>query len=302
MGKYLDLFPKIIYDPTKSLYSTNYNRATNLLFRIGMLKDYLNNASAYYQYDIQEGDRPEIIAEKVYGDAEAHWIILLANDIVDPQYDWPLGYQEFNNYIIDKYGSVANAKTTIHHYEKVVVREEQATDISFTYRYIIDYDRKTDTVITLSNVAGSYNSGEAIYQGANLAYASFKANVVSWSPGNNVLSMANTVGQIVRYSSLVGDDSSANGIVTQFNIPSVPYDTYLSLADEQSFSTYNVGGKTINETISRNSVSNYDYEVERNESKRSIRIIKSEYYRTILKEFEDLVLPTDVSTYLRTLR
>jgi len=301
MGKYLDVFPKIIYDPTKSLYSTNYNTATNLLFRIGMLKEYLNNASSYYEYDIQEGDRPEIIAEKVYGDAEAHWIILLANDIVDPQYDWPLGYQEFNDYIVDKYGSVSNAKTTIHHYEKVVTREEQASGLSFTYRYIIDYDRKSNTVITLSNVTGAYSAGEAVYQGANLAYATFSANVISWSAGDNILSMGNTVGQILRYTPLKGNDSSANGIVSQFNIPSVPYDTYLSLPDEQSYVTYNIGGKTIVESIYRNSVTNYDYEVENNESKRSIRIIKADYYRTILKEFEDLVLPKDFVTYLRTL-
>lgn len=301
MGKYLDFFPKIRYDLTGTLYSTNYNTVTNILFRIGMVKEYLNNTSAYYEYVIVEGDKPEILAEKVYGDAQAHWIILLANDIVDPQYDWPLGYDEFNNYIISKYGSVANAKTTIHHYEKVITREDASSGQSFTYRYNVDYDRKTDSFITLSDVTGTYSNGEAVYQGANLAYATFSANVVSWSSGDSKLQLANTEGQIARYSPIKGDSSSANGTVSSFDIPSVPYDTYLSLPDEQSYITYEVAGKTITESIFRNSVTNYDYEVDLNESKRNIKIIKAAYYQTILREFENFVIPPDRLTFFRTL-
>lgn len=230
MAKYLDLFPKIAYDPTKTLYSTNFNTVTNILFRIGMVKEYVNNTSAYYEYVIQDGEKPEILAERFYGSPEAHWVIILANDIVDPQYDWPLNYDEFNNYVVGKYGSVASAKTTIHHYEKIVTREEPTTGSFFTYKYVIDFNRQSDYP------------------------------------------------------------------------PSVPYDTYLSLPDEQTFQTYSVGGKTIVESISRNAVTNYDYEVDQNEAKREIRIIKSEYYRQLVREFEDLVLPDDFVSYLRTIR
>lgn len=300
MAKYLDLFPKIAYDPTKTLYSTNFNTVTNILFRIGIIKEYVNNTTAYYDYIIQDGEKPEILAEKFYGSPEAHWVIILANDIVDPQYDWPLNYDEFNNYIIGKYGSVANAKTAIHHYEKVVTREEPTTGSFFTYRYVVDYDRKSDGLLNLSDVTGTYSSGEAVYQGTDLANATFSANVVSWSP--NILQVANTVGKVVRYTSIKGNTSSANGIVASFGAPSVPYDTYLSLPDEQTYQTYSVGGKTIVESISRNSVSNYDYEVDQNEAKREIKIIKSEYYRQLVREFEDLVLPDDFVSYLRTLR
>lgn len=302
MAKYLDLFPKVIYDPTRTLYSTNYNTVTNILFRIGMVKEYVNNTTAYYDYVIQDGEKPEILAERFYGSPEAHWIIILANDIVDPQYDWPLNYDEFNNYIVGKYGSIANAKTTIHHYEKVVTREQPSTGTSFTYRYIVDYDRKSDGILNLSDVTGTYSTGETVYQGTNLASAIFSANVVSWTPASNVLQVSNTVGQVVRYTSIKGNTSSTNGTVTSFGMPTAPYDTYLSLPDEQTFQTYTVGGKTIVESISRNSVSNYDYEVDQNEAKREIKVIKAEYYRQLVREFEDLVLPDDFVSYLRTIR
>lgn len=302
MAKYLDLFPKILYDSSKTLYSTNFNTVTNILFRIGMVKENINNTTAYYDYVIQDGEKPEILAERFYGSPEAHWVIILANDIVDPQYDWPLNYEEFNNYIIGKYGSIANAKTSIHHYEKVVTREEPSTGTTFTYRYVVDYDRKSDGLLNLSDVTGSYSVGEAVYQGADLANATFSANVISWTPGSSTLQVTNTIGQVVRYSSIIGDSSSANGTVTSFGLPTAPYDTYLSLPDEQTFQTYVVGGKTIVESISRNSVTNYDYEVDQNESKREIKVIKAEYYRQLVRQFEDLALPEDFVSYLRTLR
>lgn len=88
MSKYFSLFPKIQYDIAGNKYS-NFQNITNIFFRVRIIKDVLSNLSAYYYHIIRDGDTPEILAEKVYGDAEAHWIILLSNDIVDPQYDWP---------------------------------------------------------------------------------------------------------------------------------------------------------------------------------------------------------------------
>ena len=288
MAKFFDLFPRIGYDIARSKYS-NYEQVTNIFLRFGFLREVIENISSYYEYTITDSDKPEILAEKVYGDPEAHWIILYANNMTDPQYDWPLNERDFNKFITAKYGSVANAKTTIHHYEKVITRTEDLTGISSEFRYVIDYNIKTNSILNMSAVTGTYSTGEAVYQGSNLAFASFSANVVSWDSVAGELTLANTVGEPLIYNFLVGDNySSANGVVTSFKIPSVPYDYYLSLPATQSVSTYNVAGKTITEVISRNSVTNYDYELELNENKRFIRIIKPEYYSRIMNEFANI--------------
>lgn len=216
MAKYFDLFPKIQYDIDGKRLS-KYTTTTNVFFRLRVIRQVLSNASAYYEYIISDFETPEILAEKVYDDSEAHWIILLANDIVDPQYDWPLNYNQFNNYIIKKYGSLAAAKTTYHHYEKVISRED------------------------------SY-SGE-------ITITRFKINK----------------------EEVAEDDLT------------VPYDTYDTLPAGQEVNTYNIGnGKIVTEIISRKAVTNYDHEEEMNENKRTIKIIKPEYYGQIIREFNAL--------------
>jgi hypothetical protein len=303
MGQYFDFFPKILYDVDNSFYFKNYSAVTNILLRFGFVKDLLNKGGTYYEYVIPDSERPDTLAEKVYGDPQAHWIILIANEMTDPQYDWPLNNHDFNKYIVSKYGSIANAKTTIHHYEKVVSRTEQSTGINSIFRYTVDYDIKTQTEITLSDVVGTYANGEAVYQGSNLAYSTFAANVVSWNGSTRLMTLANATGKIVRYSGITGDSSGGNGIVSIFNSPTTPYDYYLSLPDEQSVTTYsNVAGRTVTETISRDAVSVYDHELYLNEKKREIVLIKPEYYPQLREEFIKITTPNrKILPFVRTL-
>lgn len=136
-GKFFDLFPKIVYDIAGKDVAA-FDNVTNIFFRIRVLRKVLANVAAYYEYVVPDGDTPEIVAEKVYGDAEAHWIILLANEMLDAQFDWPLTSQEFNRYLISKYGSLANARNTVHHYEKIIRREESASGLVTETRFEVD--------------------------------------------------------------------------------------------------------------------------------------------------------------------
>jgi hypothetical protein len=69
---------------------------------------------------MQDQDTFESIAYKYYGDASRYWIILFANLILDPNYQAPLNYSEFENYINSKYESAAAAQSLLDHYEKIV--------------------------------------------------------------------------------------------------------------------------------------------------------------------------------------
>jgi Base plate wedge protein 53 len=131
MANFFRNFPKIRY----KIDGTETDVATNIFFRLKFIEDVKNNAVAYFTYFIKDGETPEIIAEKYYGNSEAHWIILMMNDIVDPQYDWPLDYRSFNEYIISKYGSVENAQIGIHHSEMVIKRIDNDTGTA-TEKYI----------------------------------------------------------------------------------------------------------------------------------------------------------------------
>jgi hypothetical protein len=146
MALYFDKFPVLLYNIEGKRLST-YQTTTNIFFRVRVIREILANISAYYEYLISDSDTPEILADKVYGNPEAHWLILMTNDIVDPQYGWPLNSTNFNNYIIKKYGSIANAQTQIHHYEKVVTREEQLTGIVTESRFTVNEDKLTNNTL-----------------------------------------------------------------------------------------------------------------------------------------------------------
>jgi hypothetical protein len=155
MSKYFDKIPKILYDiDGKQL--TTYQNVTNVFFRVRIIRNVLENISAYYDYLVKDDDTPEILAEKVYGDPEAHWIVLMANQIVDAQYDWPLNSDDFNKYIINKYGSIQNSKTTIHHYEKVITRQNSTAGSITETRFVVNQDQLTVNDMTVPY--DTYNS------------------------------------------------------------------------------------------------------------------------------------------------
>ena len=107
---YFDSFPVIPYDAKGNL---EYKDVTNLLRRVGLRAKVRSNTLLYDTYDVKEGETPEIIAHKLYGDAELHWVILLVNDITDRYHQWPMSGGQFLDYINDKYSNPDG----IHHYE-----------------------------------------------------------------------------------------------------------------------------------------------------------------------------------------
>ena len=103
---YFSAFPKIYYDAKGD---DNPKVVTNLLRRVAIRTKVKNNVMLYDTYDVKNGETPEIIADKFYGNPERHWIVLGFNQIVDPQWDWPLQYPTFIKYVDNKYR--ANADT-----------------------------------------------------------------------------------------------------------------------------------------------------------------------------------------------
>jgi hypothetical protein len=77
----------------------------NLFKRAKIREDLLSVVTAFDYYQIQENERPDELAQRVYGDPELDWVILLTNNIVNVQDQWPMSKNSFDNYILDKYGS-----------------------------------------------------------------------------------------------------------------------------------------------------------------------------------------------------
>ena len=122
---YFANFPLIIYD---SVGDGNFKIVTNLLKRVALRTKVRTNTLLYDTYDVKEGETPEIIAHKLYGDTELHWIVMLVNNITDRYHDWPMNNLQFNTYLNQKYTNTDG----VHHYEIEQQSGDTTTKIEVT--------------------------------------------------------------------------------------------------------------------------------------------------------------------------
>ena len=138
---YFDRFPKgqYIIPGTK-----NYKLVTDLWRRIKIRDKIKNEASLYSEYFVSNGEKPEDIAQKHFGNPELHWVVLITNNIADALYDWPMSFSAFEEYIADKYD---NAEA-IHHYEKV---QSSGPQTSIDYSHLIECNSTDPGAQAVSN-------------------------------------------------------------------------------------------------------------------------------------------------------
>ena len=107
---YFQNFPKVEYDVNGDGIK---NTITDITRRVRMKDTSLLNSVNFDFYDVPDGATPESVAYDVYGDAEYHWIVLIANNIRDVYTDWPMSVNRFEEFVKSKYDNVDD----IHHYE-----------------------------------------------------------------------------------------------------------------------------------------------------------------------------------------
>jgi hypothetical protein len=110
---YFERFPLMAYDVAGN---GNYKLLPNILRRVKLRAGIRSGSFLFDNYDVTDGERPEDIAFKLYGDPELHWVILMTNNVTDRYYQWPLTTPQFEEHLKDKYG--AGNEDAVHHYEK----------------------------------------------------------------------------------------------------------------------------------------------------------------------------------------
>jgi hypothetical protein len=190
------------------------------------LQEIVENVSLFYDYQVKDGETPEIIADKLYGDPKRHWIVLLFNKLYNPYYEFPLITEQLNDYIIAKYGqTLAQSQTTIHHYEERVTHAvflNGMPDSTYTDKYTIS----------------------ALQQNA-------------------------TTGLVEARPSL----------------PSTA-DTYII---GPSYTENFGSGVTVTNSYEYHAISNYNFEMQENEKRRSIKLLDASYVGNVESEFRRLM-------------
>jgi len=107
---YFAQFPLINYD---AVGNGNTKIVTHLLQRVALHSKVDSMATIYDVYDVKNGETPEMVAHKLYGDAEYHWIVLLVNNITDRYHQWPMNNRQFLAHLAERYDNM----DATHHYE-----------------------------------------------------------------------------------------------------------------------------------------------------------------------------------------
>lgn len=294
---YFSNFPKLMY--STSLGIKNFKLVPNLIAKVTFLKEILANSDVYYSYSVKDGEKPEDVAYKFYKDPLKHWIILLANEVLDPQYDWVIPSRSLDKHIDKKYSSY-----TLH---------LNPTEI---YK------------------SSDYTIGEIAYQGSTVDASSSDSTVESFDPINHELVVRSPSDVITNNSTIsgatsggshtiVGIDCNNDGLVwsqrniRNYQVTEVTWNDYdginMKTTKKYAVSSYDYNyalGEVIYGLESRNKsesflmsdgstlfieknvepVYYYDYEYEQNEAKRNIVIPKKEYVTKIEEELRRILV------------
>ena len=137
---------------------SDYIKVKNLFKRGKLADDIFANLSFFTKYQIEGDDRPDNVAYKVYSDSTVDWVVLLSNNYINIQSEWPLLQNDFDRYLLDKYGTYEKLNA-VHHYETSEIKNVDgatitpagltvASDYSVTY-----YDAATGQEVEKENTA-----------------------------------------------------------------------------------------------------------------------------------------------------
>ena len=124
----------------------NYKLVPDILRRVKLRSGLRSGAFMFDNYDVKDGERPEDVAFKWFGDAQLHWVILMTNNITDRYYQWPLSQPQFAEHLTDKYG--AGSEDAVHHYE---ITQTSGPTSSRDYSHMVECNSTETNPTIISN-------------------------------------------------------------------------------------------------------------------------------------------------------
>jgi len=107
----------------------DYSITKNFFKRAKLREDIFQDLAFFTKYSVLGDDRPDNVADLIYGDASLDWVVLIANNIVNVQSEWPMSQGDFNTYVTEKYADEETLYSGIHHYEANEVKTSDGSII-----------------------------------------------------------------------------------------------------------------------------------------------------------------------------
>ena len=124
----------------------SYKLLPDILRRVKLRSSLSSSRFVFDKYNVKEGEKPEDVAFKYYGDAQYHWVIMVVNNITDRYYEWPMTQPDFEDFLTDKYG--AGSEDAVHHHE---LAQTSGATTSSDESHMLEVNSDTDNATSISN-------------------------------------------------------------------------------------------------------------------------------------------------------
>jgi len=129
MSNYFNKIPNLDYvSRLPDANISDYIPVKNLFKKGSLREDIFQDLTVFTKYQVQGDDRPDNVAFKVYGESNLDWLVLAANNIINIQTEWPMTQYNFDQYLLDKYGTYDKINGT-HHYETIEIKDSTGVSI-----------------------------------------------------------------------------------------------------------------------------------------------------------------------------
>lgn len=267
VGKYFDRFPLVEY---------NGVLAKNLLTKVDFTNQTKKDIYSNFDYTLSDLTRPDLLSSVNYGSSYYDWLIYLTNEVIDPYHDYYKTDEDLNAFIVGKYGSIAAAKESILYYRNNWAPDESNLQVSL-------YD-------SLNSNIQKYYTPEINNSNQVTGYVRKKEDWIRSTNKVVQLTVEEDTSLLTMGSKYTEDDGSGY-------IVSLSENTILLNHVEGLFSlSLNI---TAINTIVTNipdeeapfwvQITAYDDELEKNEVKKHITLIKSSYLANVDKKFQEQI-------------
>lgn len=286
--RYFEKFPVIEYANTQAVDIT---RRTVLLDKVS------RNPYVYYPYEISGSERADQFSFRYYNDPYQSWIVYLTNKIVDPYYEWYLSESELNEFCDKKYGSnfLARQKVKFYRnnwigadtidtaaYEALLVGNKKYWEPVYTFNdQIIAYKRTEKDWIVNTNKIVAYAVANNSFRNDEICNIVFSNNYI----GKGQVSSVN---EGTLYLQHMSGTFLSNSVVT------ITGNSYIYGTESQTNSTFTTSTLIANnipsaEEIYWAPVTYYQYESEKNEYNKTIRVLDSNFSQTMSDNLKQLL-------------
>ena len=282
---------------------SNYINVKNLFKRGKIRSDIFGNLSYFTKYKIIGDERPDNIAFKEYEDSSLDWVVLLSNNILNVQSEWPLPQTSLDEVLLDKYGNYDKLYSGIHHYETIEIKNTKGgiilpggLETPNKWRTNGNFIQATNTKV--NQISGSdakvatvtmYNGIKNLTVGSEVLINNVSSSVYNGRfPVTSVLKVGDVVIKFtyvlpsipdVKQPEIGGTEEVTFTVEGTVGVGNAYYYEYY---DDDTYHTIPVANMT-------KAVTNYEYEMNKEDEKRNIFLLKPDYLNVVFNDLDDFM-------------